>query len=123
MNNENKHTTILPDGSAFSVVSFPLPTDHWLYEDELGERWAELNDVPCERFKADWNKLGRKAGVLRNQQMAENAHALIAVWDGNSPGTRDMIDRANRLRLRVYVHHVATPDSASPTSPTEAESE
>lgn len=23
--------TVLPDGSAFSVVSFPLPKDHWLY--------------------------------------------------------------------------------------------
>ena len=24
--------TILPDGSAFSVASFPLPEDHWLYQ-------------------------------------------------------------------------------------------
>ena len=23
--------TILPDGSAFAVLSFPLPKDHWLY--------------------------------------------------------------------------------------------
>lgn len=25
--------TILPDGSAFGVMSFPLPKDHWLYAD------------------------------------------------------------------------------------------
>lgn len=24
-------TTIFPDGSAFGVLSLPLPTDHWLY--------------------------------------------------------------------------------------------
>lgn len=24
--------TVLPDGSAFAVVSFPLPEDHWIYE-------------------------------------------------------------------------------------------
>jgi len=24
--------TILPDGSAFAVLSFPLPKDHWLYK-------------------------------------------------------------------------------------------
>ena len=23
--------TILPDGSAFGVISFPLPNDHWIY--------------------------------------------------------------------------------------------
>ena len=27
----NETTTILPDGSAFGVMSFPLPKDHWLY--------------------------------------------------------------------------------------------
>jgi hypothetical protein len=26
--------TRLPDGSAFCVMSFPLPEDHWLYEDK-----------------------------------------------------------------------------------------
>jgi hypothetical protein len=25
--------TVLPDGSAFFTASFPLPKDHWLYED------------------------------------------------------------------------------------------
>ena len=25
--------TVLPDGSAFSVISFPLPKDHWIYGD------------------------------------------------------------------------------------------
>ena len=26
----DKNVTILPDGSAFAVMSFPLPKDHWL---------------------------------------------------------------------------------------------
>jgi hypothetical protein len=25
--------TVLPDGSAFGVMSFPLPDDHWLFAD------------------------------------------------------------------------------------------
>lgn len=29
-------TTILPDGSAFDVLSMPLPKDHWLYGKEHG---------------------------------------------------------------------------------------
>ena len=27
----NDGVTVLPDGSAFSVASWPLPKDHWLY--------------------------------------------------------------------------------------------
>jgi len=28
---EQEPVVILPDGSAFGVMSFPLPDDHWLY--------------------------------------------------------------------------------------------
>ncbi|HCW17714.1 MAG TPA: hypothetical protein DHL02_07100 [Achromobacter sp.] len=33
--------TILPDGSAFAVASFPLPADHWLYAEREYETGAE----------------------------------------------------------------------------------
>jgi len=33
--------TILPDGSAFAVASFPLPTGHWLYAEREYEPGAE----------------------------------------------------------------------------------
>ena len=38
--------------------------------------------------------------------MAENAEALIAVWDGMSRGTKNMIDTAKSLGLRVFVHMI-----------------
>ena len=28
------HTTVLPDGSAFFTASFPLPKNHWIYEEK-----------------------------------------------------------------------------------------
>ena len=37
--------TKLPDGSAFAVVSMPLPETHWIYE-ETGEPPAPWNDAP-----------------------------------------------------------------------------
>ncbi|MEN6554619.1 MAG: DUF2493 domain-containing protein [Methanobacterium sp.] len=73
--------------------------------DFLGERWAKENNVPCEVFPADWNKYGRKAGPIRNIQMAENAEALIALWDGESRGTKHMIDTATRKGLKVYIQY------------------
>jgi len=74
--------------------------------DIQGEFWAARAGLPCKRFPADWNGLGIKAGPLRNQQMADYADALIAIWDGESPGTKDMIRRAEAKQLPVFIYRV-----------------
>lgn len=72
--------------------------------DQHGEEWAKSVARPVTRFPAEWDKYGKRAGYIRNAQMAENADALIAVWDGASKGTKHMIDlaKAKGLRLLVY---------------------
>lgn len=45
---------------------------------------------PIKPFPADWKKHGRGAGPIRNRQMAEYADALLLVWYGDSPGSRNM---------------------------------
>lgn len=75
--------------------------------DRLGEVWAGEAGVPCERFPADWDQFGKSAGYRRNEQMADHAEALIALWDGDSRGTKHMIDIATRKGLQVHVHLVA----------------
>ncbi len=71
--------------------------------DRLGEIWAECHKVPCEKYLADWNLHGKAAGYKRNEEMAAVAEALLAIWDGNSRGTKHMIDIATRKGLRVHV--------------------
>ena len=71
--------------------------------DTLGEFWAEVKGYPVERFPADWEKHGRAAGPIRNEQMAEWADALIAVWDGKSSGTKHMIECMKKLNKPVVV--------------------
>jgi hypothetical protein len=65
--------------------------------DKLGEEWAERKGIPVKRFPADWNKHGKSAGYLRNVEMGEYADALLALWDGESRGTKHMIDIMNKL--------------------------
>ena len=72
--------------------------------DVLGEIWAIRHNIPITRWPADWKKWGRTAGRIRNELMAANADALIAIWDGESPGTRHMIQHAYGKELQVYVH-------------------
>jgi hypothetical protein len=71
--------------------------------DTLGERWAEVNNIQATRFPADWDKYGKIAGPVRNEQMAKYADALIAIWDGFSRGTKNMIDLARKYKLQTYI--------------------
>jgi hypothetical protein len=68
--------------------------------DRLGERYAMEKGYPITVFAADWVKYGKPAGVIRNEEMAVYADALIAFWDGSSPGTKHMIDTARRYGIR-----------------------
>lgn len=71
--------------------------------DKLGESYARENGIPIERFEAEWDKHGKRAGPLRNGKMAEYADALIAVWDGESTGTDSMINLALKNGLDTHI--------------------
>lgn len=71
--------------------------------DALGERLARDFNLKLKIFPADWEKHGKKAGYLRNEQMAQYADCLVAFWDGESRGTKHMIDLANGFKLKVRV--------------------
>lgn len=76
--------------------------------DQLGELLATARGVPIKRFPAQWGRYGRGAGYRRNAQMAHYADALIAIWDGQSRGTKHMIDLAFDADLKVYIHRTDT---------------
>lgn len=80
--------------------------------DALGVKFAKANNITVEDFEPDWGDSedpNPEAGFIRNEDMAVYAAGsrggLIALWDGHSSGTRDMIDRAKRHNLDVYVAH------------------
>ena len=71
--------------------------------DRLGEQYAAERGYQIERYPADWERDGKAAGYIRNKRMAENADALIAFWDGQSRGTKNMIAIARERNLEVRV--------------------
>jgi hypothetical protein len=71
--------------------------------DRLGEIYAQTHDVPLRQFKADWKEHGRSAGHIRNGKMAIYGEALIALWDGSSRGTKNMIEQAMQHSLVLTV--------------------
>ena len=71
--------------------------------DSLGEQWAIQHNIPVAYFPAEWKLYGKKAGPLRNKQMAEYADKLIALWDGESKGTKNMIIESHNANLKTFV--------------------
>jgi len=70
--------------------------------DKLGEEYANERGYPVVVYPYI-KGLGKAGGPVRNQQMADNADALIAFWDEFSTGTGDMIKKARKKGLLIRV--------------------
>lgn len=72
--------------------------------DKLAEKLAKLNKYRMIIFCAEWEKYGRKAGMMRNQHIVENSDIVFAFWDGKSPGTANSIQRARKIGKPLHVY-------------------
>ena len=89
---------------AFSLqTEIEIVTGKCVGADSLGEQYAKEKGYKITEFPADWDKYGKAAGYKRNEQMALYADALIAFFDGESKGTKLMIELAKKHELKVKV--------------------
>lgn len=73
--------------------------------DRLIVQWCDVYPYRCDRYPADWDQYGKRAGYIRNAQMAEVGDELLAYWDGLSKGTEHMIGLMHRLGKHYEVVH------------------
>ena len=75
--------------------------------DTLGEQYESAHNLKCVKFPATWADYGKRAGYIRNGEMAKYASeehgVLFAFWDGKSSGTKHMINFAYKYGLEVHV--------------------
>lgn len=71
--------------------------------DSIGEVWAVQNNIKVQQFKPHWDEFGKVAGFIRNKEMGDYATHLLAIWDGKSKGTKQMIDYMNSLKKPVRI--------------------
>jgi hypothetical protein len=71
--------------------------------DRIGQTWAIANGIAVKEMPADWNKYGRQAGFIRNMQMAQYADAAIIIWDGKSPGSKNMISEIKKAEKPYFI--------------------
>jgi len=74
--------------------------------DQLGERYADERGYKVKMFPAQWTKYHRKAGPIRNEQMAQYVSpdgACVVFWDGISSGSEHMIETAKTYKLKLRI--------------------
>lgn len=72
--------------------------------DLIAGRAAFVRGLRTKTYRADWARLGRRAGIVRNLEMLDTGPALvIAFWDGESRGTAHTIREAQRRGIPVEV--------------------
>lgn len=75
--------------------------------DSLAEQWAKDSNIPFVKFPADWNRLVKAAGYVRNVKMGEYADILISFWDQESRGSKHMIEVMERLGKPYIIFNTA----------------
>ncbi len=74
--------------------------------DMLGERYAMEHGYRIARFCAQWDKFGKAAGIIRSRKIADTADLVVCFWDGDSRGTKTLIDYARKLGKTVCIKYV-----------------
>lgn len=70
--------------------------------DKLGEKFAKENNIPLTTFPANWS-LGKRSGMIRNEEMANYADEAILFLDGYSSGTSNMIHTKRNKMKKITV--------------------
>ena len=86
-----------------ALTEIIIVSGHCNGADLLGEKYAREKKYKVETFLPQWDMYGKAAGPIRNAAMARNADALIAFWDGRSPGTENMIKEAEKNGLEIRI--------------------
>lgn len=73
--------------------------------DTLAKIAAANLGIQTATYEANWNKLGKSAGFIRNKQMLEfsKPDQAVAFWDGVSPGTKNMIELINASGIALEI--------------------
>jgi len=65
--------------------------------DSCAVETARRRGLEIVEYLADWDGLGRRAGMVRNAQIVGAADLVVAFWDGKSRGTKNAIDHARNM--------------------------
>lgn len=76
--------------------------------DKCAAMYAKDRNIKTKVFLPDWEKHGKKAGILRNIEMFEYAsqfqdRGCVVFWDGKSKGTKNDIELSKKYNVPLRI--------------------
>ena len=99
---------IIQEYKMFNDVGFEIVEGGARGADTLAKWYALDKNYKLTIMNADWDKFGRGAGYIRNEQMAKYAledpkRICILFWDQESKGTKNMRDIAEKYGIKTFI--------------------
>jgi len=70
--------------------------------DTCAAEYARKNNLPLKEFLPKYELYGRRAPLVRNIEIINYADIVIAFWDGESHGTKFVMDKCKELGVPVH---------------------
>ena len=74
--------------------------------DRMARAYALEHHIQLLEVLPDYERYGRRAPLMRNNSIIDDADYVIAIWDGRSPGTKYVIDRCRALQKPLRIIRV-----------------
>lgn len=74
--------------------------------DSIARDWAIDNDIPVKEFPAAWELYGKRAGGMRNLEMAKYGDAAIVMMLDSSKGSASMIKIGLQKNLQMFILNI-----------------
>lgn len=71
--------------------------------DSCARVFATSKGIPLKEFLPDYNKYGRSAPIIRNKEIVDYSDAVLTFWNGNSKGTKSVIDYCKKQDKPVRI--------------------
>jgi len=73
--------------------------------DAFAKEYAKKRNMNCQEYPADWDKLGKAAGPIRNEKMIKDCNWVIAFLQKGkeNKGTQNAISQAKKLQKVLFV--------------------
>ena len=72
--------------------------------DAIADSWAKANNLETVIYKPNYKVYGKRAPLVRDEEMAEFCDVIICFWDGKSRGSKDTCDYGRKIGRKVIVH-------------------
>lgn len=74
--------------------------------DSFAGEYAGKSKIELLVFRPDWSKYGKKAGFIRNEDIIKNCDICLAIWDGESHGTKHDLELCEQYKKDLVLFNV-----------------